>query len=119
MAENELQERELMARCVQRTMGVLDHSSHQDDTMLTHLARSAVLTALVTGATLTAAMRDHSGWRLLPPADGASSVSLLDSNSAPLNSSTVIERSQCLSVGLVQETSYQCGDLVTTDVVPK
>ncbi len=83
--------------------------------MIPHVFRYAAMATLLTGAAVTATVTGHVP---LLATDGPSTISLTDSNAVPLNSPGIIDRASCLTIGLVKETAYQCGDLITTYTLP-
>lgn len=78
--------------------------------MIPQLVRPAVLVGVVASAALGAAVRTIPDWHLAR-ASGPSAIYLNDSANVPLNSPGIIERSQCVGIGLSSNASYRCGDL--------
>ena len=86
--------------------------------MFSYLFRGVALTAVVIGAAMGATIRSETPWRLSLRSPGASALYLSDTAGVPLNSPGIIERSMCLTVNLVKDAAYQCGDVVFTHALP-
>lgn len=85
--------------------------------MIPQLARSAVISVVVAGTALGATISTD-GFASLRRTNGPSLITLSDSNSVPLNSPGIVERSLCVTVPLSRKAAYQCGDLTVSYELP-